>query len=178
MLFGGSTVSTGRATTRDDVMDAWKTDKNFIAWVMDTTGCSEEDVHGRAGMEFAYWAWLGGREYQHNHGPNLPDGVLVYSTLDKEVDSHADFHSKTYGGIFVTPGREQEAREILKEMDQYEWEGYAPSDLVRPIPEKFSRGSLRWTGKFDAKVADFLDECRTQDIEAWVLTGYREDDLY
>ena len=74
------------------------------------------------------------------------------------------FISKGYGRIYVKCQEDvARVKEILKQVNFFEWDGYCPEDLVQVFPED-GRVVLDYTGKYEACMDAITLECWKQSI--------------
>lgn len=82
------------------------------------------------------------------------------------------FVKKGFGKIYVKC-QEDVARvnEILKQVNFFEWDGYAPDNLIAVFPED-GNVVLDYTGKYEACIDAITLECWKQNIPVWCISQH------
>lgn len=87
----------------------------------------------------------------------------------------AAFQRKTYGGIFVIQqSHVEKVREIIRKLDEYEYEQYLPEKFIQVLDSDYSNFAS-YGHKFDSIDMDVLAfECLKAGVIVLILTGKRE----
>ena len=81
------------------------------------------------------------------------------------------FTYKGYGRIYTNPENIQEVENIIKELNEFEWD-YYPKNLVASVEEY---PSVIWVGKFELDEDLFKQVCKEKHILALVFnSGFEE----
>ena len=75
------------------------------------------------------------------------------------------FRYKGYGRIYTNPENIQEVENIIKQLNEFEWD-YYPGDLVASWEEY---PSVVWVGKFELFEPMFKEVCKEKNIPVFVF---------
>lgn len=76
------------------------------------------------------------------------------------------FTYKGYGRIYTNPGNIQKVENIIKELNEFEWDYYYPKDLVASLEEY---PNVVYVGKFEFDEDLFKQICKEKNIPVLVF---------
>ena len=85
------------------------------------------------------------------------------------------FTYKGYGRIYTNPENIEEVENIIKELDEFEWEGYYPGGLVTSW-DRYP--NVEYVGKFELNENKFKEICKERNIPVFIFDNGTEFESY